>query len=380
MTGQRLVIDLSAGFNQGAGIGRYARSLIGAAYPALTERFDVRLWYAADAPGRPPFADALETELPSSAQVRRARFSRRKIDQLARLPLEIRAEWLTGRFDLCYSPDFTVPGATERPTIVTVHDLAFEVVPEAYPPGLLRYLRRVVPINVHRATLVAVVSRTTRIDVVERYKVAADRVVVIPNAVDSRFFEARPLDAQQRRALGLPEDYLLTVGTIEPRKNYRALLDAQRQAFAVTGRPLVVVGRSGWHNDVEMRLIAELASSGVVIPLLNASDNDLPGLYTGAHALAYVPLYEGFGLPVLEGMAAGTAVVASDIPSIREIAAGLATVVQASSVESIAEGLIHVQRSTEQESSRLRDAARGYSWSQSGTILFDTIATVMEPA
>jgi alpha-1,3-rhamnosyl/mannosyltransferase len=259
-----------------------------------------------------------------------------------------------------------------------VHDVAFEIVPDAYPPGLLRYLRTVVPINVHRAARVAVVSRTTRIDVIERYKLPAERVVVIPNAADQRFFDAEPLPDILHAELGIPADYLLTVGTIEPRKNYRTLLEAQRLTFPSTGRPLVVVGRSGWHNQAEMRLIDELTRTGAVIPLVNAPDDILPPLYAGAHALAYVPLYEGFGLPVLEAMAAGTSVVASDIPSIREIAAGRSTVVQASNVESVAAGLRDVQRATSNEAAALREAARTYSWDQSGTILVDTIAEVME--
>jgi glycosyltransferase involved in cell wall biosynthesis len=170
----------------------------------------------------------------------------------------------------------------------------------------------------------------------------------------------------------------LTVGTIEPRKNYRTLLEAQRHVFPSTGRPLVVVGRSGWHNEAEMRLIAELTRTGAVIPLVNAPDDILPALYAGAHALAYVPLYEGFGLPVLEAMAAGVSVVTSDIPSIREIAAGKSTVVQASNVESVALGLREVQRATSSEAMALREAARAYVWDQSGTILVDTISDVME--
>lgn len=382
MTGQRLLVDASAGFNQGAGIGRYTRGLIGAAFPAISGQFDARLWYAPDCPGEPPFAKAFLHELPPNgvASVRRARLSRRRIDQLARLPLTARAEWLTGAFDLCYSTDFTIPGRTNRPSMVTVHDLAFEVVPEAYPPGLLRYLRTVVPIAVRRATQVAVVSQTTRSDVIERYRVSAERVIVIPNAADRRFFEPSPLRESTRVELGVPDDYVLAVGTIEPRKNYRTLLEAQRRSFSITQRPLVVVGRSGWNNDAEMRLLAELQQTGAVVPLLNAPDSLLPGLYAGAAAAVYVPLYEGFGLPILEAMAAGTSVIASDIPSVREFANETATFVDASSVEAVAVGLSRAQRATHLDSERLRRAAGRYSWEQSGTILVDTLAALSERA
>ena len=146
--------------------------------------------------------------------------------------------------------------------MITVHDVAFELIPEVYPAGLLQYLRTVVPRNVRRADLIAVVSRTTRIDIVERYNVDSDRVVVIPNAADDRFFNSNSLGAARRHELGIPDDFLLTVGTIEPRKNYRTLLVAQKRAFAQTGRPLVVVGRSGWGNQEEMRLLRGARNRG----------------------------------------------------------------------------------------------------------------------
>ena len=151
-------------------------------------------------------------------RVKRSRWSRRRIDQFARLPLDVPTRVLAGGADLAYSPDFTLPGAFGGKGMITVHDVAFELIPDAYPPGLLSYLRTVVPHNVRRADVVAVVSRTTRIDVVERYNVSADRVVVVPNAADDRFFDAQPLSTERRRQLGVPDDYLLTVGTIEPRK------------------------------------------------------------------------------------------------------------------------------------------------------------------
>jgi glycosyltransferase involved in cell wall biosynthesis len=380
MTQPRLLIDDSAGFNQGAGIGRYSRSLLRAALPALASEFDLRIWYASDTRHGARFeAEALDA-IPESLRkrVKRSRWSRRRIDQIARLPLDIPTRVLTGRADLAYSPDFTLPGTFGGAGMITVHDVAFELIPDAYPPGLLSYLRTVVPRNVRRADLVAVVSRTTRIDVVERYNVHSDRVVVIPNAADDRFFGAHSLPEDRRRELGLPDDYLLTVGTIEPRKNYRTLLAAQQRAFKETGRPLVVVGRAGWGNRDEMKTLNELADAGAVVPLLDAADEDLPGLYCGARAVVYVPLYEGFGLPVLEAMASGATVITSDIPSVREVASGHATIVPPLDVDQMAEAISAPAAITGEQRAAQMAAARNYSWETSGTILREALDSLAE--
>ena len=371
---RRLLIDASAAANQGAGIGRYSRELLSAALPHLAQDYELTIWYA-QAGKSSPFLPELLSSLPISMhrQVKRSLLSRRRVDQLARLPIDIPGRLLGARGDFAYSPDFTLPGSMTVPSMVTVHDLAFERIPEAYPPGLLAYLQHVVPVNVRRSTKVAVVSRTTRIDVVERYNLPSDRVVVIPNAADSRFFSAIPLNQDRRAELGIPDDYVLAVGTIEPRKNYLNLLSSQRAAYTSTKRPLVVVGRSGWQNRDEMRLLGELAEQKIVVPLLDALDSDLPGLYAGATSVIYVPLYEGFGLPVLEAMASGAPVITSDIPSVKEVAAGFATIVNPNDQEQIAEALVAVGSDTVENIRKRRDAAARYSWVESGTILVDTL-------
>ncbi|HRA47831.1 MAG TPA: glycosyltransferase family 1 protein [Thermomicrobiales bacterium] len=381
MTQPRLLIDASAGFNQGAGIGRYAREIMRSALPDIAADFDLTIWYAPDGRKRPPFRDEALATVPEALRrsVHRSPYSRRRVDQLARLPFDIASSFVAPRADFAYSPDFTLPGIWKLGGMITVHDLAFEIIPDAYPAGLLAYLRHVVPKNIRQAQQIAVVSRTTRIDVVERYKIPIDQIVVVPNAADDRFFAATPLAEQRATVFGLPERYLLAVGTIEPRKNYRTLLAAQQLAWESTRQPLVIVGRSGWQNDAEMKLIGELARKGAVIPILNASDADLPGLYAGATALVYVPLYEGFGLPVLEAMACGTSVITSDIPSVREIASGHATIVPPQHVDELAQVLIAATPATQVEAMDLRNAARMYQWSESGGILSQALKRLSSP-
>jgi glycosyltransferase involved in cell wall biosynthesis len=382
VTRQRLLIDASAAFNQGAGIGRYARELLRSSLPDLAKRYDVHLWYASDDKGPAKYLDMAMQALSQGTGVTIARsaFSRRRIDQLSRLPVDLPARLLVGRADLAYSPDFTLPASVQSCGLVTVHDLAFEIIPQAYPPGLLRYLQNVVPRNVRAASRVAVVSRTTRIDVIERYNIAAERVVVIPNAVDKRFFERPRLDAETQLALGLPDRYLLAVGTIEPRKNYATLLAAQQLAFASVPCPLVIVGRSGWHNASELATIAAMKQHGSVIPLLDLPDEHLPAVYAAADATVYVPLYEGFGLPVLEAMASGTTVITSDIPSVREVAAGHAIIVPPLDVEAVAHAMSSAAPASETKRAELQAAAEFYRWTDSATLLVKTIEEMSRQA
>lgn len=378
----RVVVDHSAAFNQGAGIGRYARNLVPALARALPSA-ELTLWYAPEpgvgarfaADAVAPFADT------GGVRVKRARLDRRRMDQLwfrARVPLPIEA-WV-GRQDLVYSPDFTAPPSRRAPRVVTVHDLAFEIVPERAPDALRRYLSAVVPRQVREAAAIAAVSETTKRDLVARMSVDPERITVVPNAVDDRFFQAEPIGPEQRSGLGIPERYLLTVGTIEPRKNHRTIFEALRLISPLECPPLVVVGRIGWSADDIMAEARDLERRGRVILLEYVADDLLPGIYAGAEALVYVSWYEGFGLPILEGLAAGIPVIASDVPAHREVAGDCAMFVPPGDPVSLAERLIEVASGRFADLAQVparRERARRYSWTASGEVLAGLLTKVV---
>jgi glycosyltransferase involved in cell wall biosynthesis len=367
----RIAIDQSAGFNQGAGIGRYARNLVPALVASLPDS-QFTLWYAPD--GTPRFAD--ESVAPFNGEprvrVRRTRFPRRRMDQLwfrlrAPIPIEIWAGWQ----DLVYSPDFTAPPAIRTPRIVTIHDLAFEIVPERAPRALRAYLSAVVPRAVSEAAAVVAVSETTRRDLIERYRLDPAKVTVVPNAADARFFAAAPLSSDVRSRLGLPERYLLTVGTLEPRKNHLTLFKALDHIAPSARLPLVVAGRVGWSADEIVAAARDRQARGQVILLDYLADEFLPGLYAGATALIYPSWYEGFGLPVLEGLAAGTTVIASDAPAHREIGGSQVHYCSPADPEALA-GAIALAIASEPDEATVvarRTRAARYSWERSGRIL-----------
>jgi glycosyltransferase involved in cell wall biosynthesis len=309
----RIGIDYTAAVTQGAGIGRYVRGLIGALL-ALDRDHDYRLFAASAAP------------LPSIPfPVRRLPFHDiwlMRIWHRARLPLP--AELITGRVDLFHSPDFTLPPTLPGvPTVLTVHDLSFVRDPDSADERLRAYLSRVVPRSVRRATHVLADSEATRQDLISLWDTPPEKVTVVYCGVEPSF---RPVTnpaelaaARARYNLGAGP-YILSVSTIQPRKNYRRLV----RAFAPLAArhrdlSLVIAGGKGWNYE---EILAEPERLGlgdrVRFPGFVA-DSDLPALLSAAELFAYPSLYEGFGIPILEAMACGTPVIASNCSSLPEV-------------------------------------------------------------
>ena len=216
--------------------------------------------------------------------------------------------------DVLHCTTFRGPARGRVPTVLTVHDLAILRSPEAFPrwhrlygkAGLVRVLRA--------ADAIVAVSEFTKSETVELAGVAAERIRVVRNGVDSIFTPDGPL------AEG---DYVLAVATLEPRKNLSRAVEAAHAA----GVELRVVGARGW--------------GGVEVPgwVGEIPDAELAALYRGARCVVYPSLYEGFGLPVLEAMACGTPVVTSRGTSTEEVAGGAAILVDPLDVASIADGI-----------------------------------------
>ena len=283
------------------GIGQYVTNL----YRTLRDRPDVtpRLYAFTIRHGsRPP-------------DVRPGDWSRRVLP--ARVLQQL---WLTGgwpsadlllpRADVLHATNFTSPPSRRARRVATVHDLAFLRLPETVQPQTRRAAELTVQ-QARRADAVLTPSAAVAAELQEHLALDADRVHVTPLGVDDAWRTAVPLAAPERRRLGLPDAYLLAVGTREPRKNLAALVAAHRAADAGRVLPLVLVGPAGWGPEVT-------AAPGLhVLPYLPATE--LRGLVAGATALVFPTRYEGFGLPALEALAAGTPVIANDIPVLREV-------------------------------------------------------------
>lgn len=232
-----------------------------------------------------------------------------------------------------------------RATIVTVHDMAVFAFPEAYGKSFAPYMRFLIRAAVRRASRVIAVSEATRHEIVRYLPASAGKIVTIPNGVGAEFVTAPALPASIVKAtldrLQLPSPYVLFVGNLEPKKNLARLIEAfgRLRAASELQHHLVIVGErptSGLDGGVT---VAGGHWNDIVHFTGYVSDVELPALYRGADLVAYPSLYEGFGMPVLEGMAAGIPVLTSTVSSLPEVAAGAALLVAPDDVEAMAMGL-----------------------------------------
>jgi glycosyltransferase involved in cell wall biosynthesis len=372
-------IDYTAAAWQGAGIGRYTRELVRAAV-ARERGLRFTLFYAAGGlPGGSPYVAELRALCAANPHVR-ARpipLTPRQLTILwQRLRLPLPAELLAGPMDILHAPDFVLPPTRAR-TLLTVHDLTFLVRPEAADAGLRRYLARAVPRSLARADLVVVDSLATGEDLGRLLGVRGPRVRLIYPGVDPRF---RPLPAGElaatRAALGLPEQFLLFVGTLEPRKNLPRLIEGFAMAGLPPELPLIVVGRRGWLYEEIFATVARLGLGERVRFLDFVADANLPALYNLARAFVYPSLYEGFGLPALEALACGTPVVTAAVSSLPEVAGDAAVLVDPERPEAIAAGI----RRALDEGERLRAAgpaqAGRFTWEKAADDLIACYRTL----
>jgi glycosyltransferase involved in cell wall biosynthesis len=247
--------------------------------------------------------------------------------------------------DVLHCTTYYGPVVPRTPTVVTVHDLAVWRHPEAFGRWTRMYVPRVVPKVVRAAQRVIAVSEFTASELERVLRVPRERIRVVPNGVEDVFTADGP------RSEG---DYVLALGTLEPRKNLARTVDAAGRL----GVELRIAGAPGW-GGVDVR-------GAHVTWLGRVDDAELAALLRGARCLVYPSLYEGFGIPVLEGMACGTPVVTSRGGATEEVAGGAAVLVDPLDSADIAAGI--------ERADREREALRAAGLARAGAFTWDATA------
>lgn len=280
-------------------------------------------------------------------------------------------------FTLFHGTNYEVPLWHTCPTVLTIHDLSLLLYPETHEKRRVRRARLRLPLMAKAARMIVTPTESVRREVCKHLGVNAEKVVAVAEAPRKVF---QPMAAEKtletRKRLGVEDEFLLFVGTIEPRKNLGTLLSAFIRVLARTSlRPqLVIAGQKGWLSDELMGVTDSLISRERMLFTGYLTDEELRDLYSSCRAFIYPSIYEGFGLPPLEAMACGAPVIASRIPNHEEILGPGVFLVPPLGVDELAESIIHLL-SDEKERERLSSYglthARAFSWEETARKTFE---------
>jgi glycosyltransferase involved in cell wall biosynthesis len=337
----KVCIDVSAAVHRRAGLGRYAQELVtglvavGGGAASLGESQPIGSMTTSGKPiNQSDLSDASSLQITAFYHQRGAARLDPPLDRLPRLTtrLSVRPWRLTtalayfanfgmdrlfGDADLFHATEHLLPRLKKTRSVFTLHDLIFQFDPDSHKPLNIAFLKTMMPRFLRAADAIIAVSECSQRDAVNLYGIPAGKIHVIYEGVDPKFAPVTDPDrlSQVRGKHHLPGRFILHVGTIEPRKNLPLLFEVAAQ----TREHVVVAGKLGWLTDPILAKVKELGVEDRVTFTGFVADDDLPALISSATVLAMPSKYEGFGLPILEAMACGTPVVASNSASLPEV-------------------------------------------------------------
>ncbi|MFN2122692.1 MAG: glycosyltransferase family 4 protein [Candidatus Promineifilaceae bacterium] len=310
-----IYIDVSAAVHSRAGLGRYSAALARALVAEQPE--DYALFYNRGVDGR--FPETLPANIPQKHI--NLGYKPWRMAVLLAQKNHLSFKRLVPDANLFHSTEHLLFPLRETPAVLTVHDLIFKLYPDYHKRLNLWYLNQVMPLYCERAQAIIAVSEATKRDIVQNYGIDPAKIHVVYEAAADHF---KPPSAQKiaavRQKYDLPDRFLIHLSTIEPRKNLDRLLDALlavRQVYP--DLQLVLAGGKGWLFDDFFARIESQGLTDIVRPLGWVPDEDLPAVLAAADLAVQPSLYEGFGLPILEHMACGQVVTASNAASHPEV-------------------------------------------------------------
>ena len=304
---------------------------------------------------------------------------------LVRIPLTLSAELRRHPVDVLHV-QYTAPPLAPCPVVATIHDLSFEHLPETFNRRSRAQLRLTVRRTARAATRILTLSEFSRRDIVETYRIDPGRVSVTPAAAARQFRAVTDQSELEsvRRKYGIQTDYVLSVSSIQPRKNLIRLIEAYSRLRG--SRPegklpqLVLAGKRGWLDSETLKVAQRHTINNDIAFTGYIADTDLPALYSGATCFVYPSFFEGFGLPVLEAMQCGAPVIAGNRTSIPEVVGDAGVLFDPFETNSLMNALTRVLDDPEYRSSlRSRGLARSreFDWKKTAQL---TLAAYEEAA
>lgn len=270
--------------------------------------------------------------------------------------------------DVFFTPTHYAPRFSRVPTVVSVMDLSFVHFPHMFKASDLYQLKSWTAYSVRKAKKVLTISQASKNDIIKYYHLEPGKVIVTyPGVKKGLMTNDKGLNMDKiKRKYGIQGDYILFVGTLQPRKNVARLIEAFSTLKDMPGDPsLVLVGKKGWLYEEILQAPKKFDIEDKVIFLDYVSDEDLPSLYKNAACFVLPSLYEGFGLPVLEAMSYGCPVVTSNVSSLPEVGGDAVFYINPESVEDIANGIKKVLTDTKLRKMLIEKGykqAKKFSW------------------
>lgn len=275
------------------------------------------------------------------------------------------------KIDVFHSPASTIPLAYSKKAVVTIHDLAIYHNPDWFPKGQKFSTRVAVPQTIKKAKKIIAVSEYTKKDLIKYFKTPEDKIEIIYNGVEPKkdIDDVKPEDREAvKNKFDIKQEFILSVGTIQPRKNVEGLIkafDNLRSSKIFENYQLVIAGGKGWKYNSVFKLVKELALTKKVVFTDYVTKKDKWSLLNAASVFVFPSFYEGFGLSILEAMQQGTPVVTSKITSMPEVAGDAGALIDPSDINDLAKGIEKVLTNDDYRDKLIqlgRKQANKFSW------------------
>jgi len=270
------------------------------------------------------------------------------------------------RSDVFFTPSHYAPRFSPCPRVISIMDLSFLRYPEMFKAQDLYQLKSWTAYSVAKAARILTISKSSKNDIIKYYQVPEEKVVVTYPGADG--IKDMTDKTDMRKKYGIKGDYILSVGTLQPRKNFVRLIEA----FSTLGPnsyTLIIVGKKGWLYKEILAAPKKFGVEKKVKFLDYVPDEDLPALYQGAKCFVLISLYEGFGLPVLDALKYGVPMVGSNVSSLPEVMGEAGILVDPNNVQDIAKGIDKVINDTairQELIKKGKEQAAKFSWEKCG--------------